>query len=182
MCTMQQVNLWEVWHCWPLRVRDLHHCERHAISCRMAVSDLNLVVIWSLCDLLLRSTGNFGFWFDILPKHWALCFAARCALRGCLGIRYTVRSVILSFWTPIRLGCLDGNCHCPCTIGCGRQLSWRPGTILGTWCSIGKHFFNGAWSVWPLLPMYIIVSIFIYGSWIWTLHYDWDFWFPSWYL
>ena len=140
MCTMQQVNLWELWHCWPLRIRDLHHCERHAISCRMAVSDLNLVVIWSLCDLRLRSTGNFGFWFDILPQHWAYCFAARCALRGCRGIRYTVRSALLSFWTPIRLGCLDGNCHCPCTIGCGRQLSWRPGTILGTWCSIGKHF------------------------------------------
>ena len=49
-----------------LQWRDLHHCERHAISCRMALSDLNLVVIWSVCDLRPWSACNFGFWHHVL--------------------------------------------------------------------------------------------------------------------
>jgi hypothetical protein len=52
---------------------------------------------------------------------------------------------------------------------------------LGTWCFIDKHCFSfsDAWGVWPLLPMYTMASIFIYRSWIWTLHWDWDIWYPS---
>ena len=68
--------------------------------------------------------------------------------------------------------------HCPCIIWCGHHRSWWPGTFLGMWCYIGKHCFSfsSAWGVWPLLPLYNMVSIFIYWSWICTLQHDWDLW------
>ena len=53
------------------------------------------------------------------------------------------------------------------------HYSWWLGTILGRLCSIGKHYFSfsGDWGIWPLLVLYNMVSIFICGSWIWTLYW-----------
>ena len=92
----------------------------------------------------------------------------------------------------------------PCMLLCDHHRSGWSGTILVKWC-FEVSIFSDGWGIWPLLSLYIMVSIFIselnldtgwgiwlllvcslwcppifiYQSWIWTLHYDWDFCFPS---
>ena len=117
---------------------------------------------------------------------WAFCLSTvHCALQhntlyvdvGLFGAPWDLQYCPLDTSSPW-VSQWEWPRHCPCIIWCGHHRSWWPGTILGMWCYIGKHCFSfsSAWGVWPLLPLYNMVSIFIYWSWICTLQYDWDLW------
>ena len=136
-----------------------------------------------LVGLWLTTVINLQFWIlasCLSTKHCALQHNAVYVAVVVFGTPWDLRYCPLDTYLPW-VSWWEWPRHCPCTLWCGHQLSWWPGTILGTWCFIGKHCFSfsSAWGVWPLLLMYIRVSIFNYGSWTWTLHYDWDFRFPS---
>ena len=64
-----------------------------------------------------------------------------------------------------------GQSHCPLLLGVDLHCFDDLVLYWGTWCSSGKHYFF--WGVGPLLAMDIVVFIFIYESWSWTLHCDW---------
>jgi hypothetical protein len=78
------------------------------------------------------TTGNLSATQECRDTNWA---TRTTSLRGWC----TMRSGDNVLWTPIRLGCRDGNGHAITfvlyivVINC---FLW-PGTILGTWCPIG---------------------------------------------
>ena len=120
--TMQQVNFWKVWHCWPCSNCDAHHCERHVISCRMALPDLNLVVIWSVW---LTAVINLQLWI------WTSCLSTEyCALQ-----HNTSYVGVVVFCTPWDLQyCLldtwwESFYHSPSILRYSHHQSWWLGTI-----------------------------------------------------
>ena len=125
-----------MWPCYLDSNRDLHRCERHAISCRMPLPDLNLVVIWSVCDLRPWSTCNFGFGHHALALSVVLCSTIRPTWMS--WYLYTVKSAILFFGHLFALGVVMGMVP-PLPL---YVIVW-PSPVLMTW--------------------YIMVSIFIYG-------------------
>lgn len=141
---------------------------------------LNLVVIWSLCDPNDHCvTFNFGFWHSAYALYIApyskmdvVVFDTPWDLQYC-PLEICFHRVLVAMAYPLRLY------HFELT-----------STVLTTWyftekwCYIDEHYFSfsGAWGIWPLLCLYIIISVFVYGSWIWIWHCDRDIWSPAWYL
>ena len=171
----------------------------------MALSDLNLVVVWLVCDLRLWSTINFGFRHHALALGIVLCSTIHPMWMSWYLLHREIWNIVL--WTPICSGCRDGN-GLAITLyvfmwsssvwmiwyHIGNMMLWVSITSLlvmvevfdlyrfcTSWCpSSSIRAESGhctGWGIWPLLILYVVMSIFIYPSWIWTLHYDWDIWF-----
>ena len=116
--------------------------------------DLNLVVIWSVCDLRPWSTCNFGFEHHALALSIVLCSTIRPTWMSWYFVHREICDIVL--WTPTCFRCRDGN---GATIAIA--LLCYSVVITGfddlVHCGIHLHL----------------------RSWIWTLQCDWDIWYPS---
>ena len=99
-------------------------------------------------------------WGSLVP---AIIFSGQFAAEWCIQIWIWYQKQTFWLETPELVS----------TIGHSHHWSWWLGLLQGNVMLWWEHYFSfsGAWGIWPLLVLYTMVSIFICGSWIWTLYW-----------